>query len=108
MAYSTDLLDKRVEIWNREEGAQTALGKQSGRYVCKGVAWAGLTWNKGVKAMREGALDAYDIVMVRMRWNPLVNRDTRIVCEGKTYEVDSLNSDKGQDVMQMTCHEIQE
>ncbi len=107
MAYSTTLLSKRVEIRNRKVSSTTALGLTSGDWEAVGMAWAGITWNRGAKAMREGALDAYDTVMIRMRWNALVSRDSRIVADGKVYEVDTMQSDKTADTMQLLCHEVQ-
>ncbi len=107
MAYSTTILNKRVEIRNRKSASQTTLGKKSGEWETVGVVWAGVTWSRGAKAMREGALDAYDTVMVRMRWNELTNRDSRIVADGKTYEVETMQADKQQDIIQLVCHEVQ-
>lgn len=107
MAYSTTLLNKRVEIQNRRESSNTALGMTSGEWETVGMAWAGVTWARGAKALREGALDAYDTVMIRMRWNELVSRDSRIVADGKVYEVDTMQSDKRSDTMQLVCHEVQ-
>ena len=108
MSYSTDLLDKRVEIWNRSGGEQTALGKTSGSWKLSGYAWAGVTWNRGAKSMREGALDAYDTVMIRLRWRDDVDRDTRIKADGKMYAVETLQGDRRQNVIQLLCAEVQE
>ena len=55
--------------------------------------WANVTFSKGVKSLREGSLDAYDTVMIRMRWNNIVQRDSLLVCEGKTYQVLSLDGE---------------
>lgn len=107
MAYSTTLLNKRVEIRSRKESSKTALGMTSGDWEAVGMAWAGVTWARGAKALREGALDAYDTVMIRMRWNALVSRDSRIVADGKVYEVDTMQADKMADTMQLLCHEVQ-
>ncbi len=34
-----------------------------------------------------GAVDVYGVVMVRMRWNSIVNERSRIVFDGKTYQI---------------------
>lgn len=108
MGYSTDILNRRVKIMARTGGGQTELGKSSGEWAEVGTVWAGVTWTRGAKALREGALDAYDTVMVRMRWRGDVNRDVRIVDGGKVYEVDTMQGDRQQNVVQLVCHEVQE
>lgn len=108
MGYSTDILDRRVKIMARTGGGQTDLGKSSGEWTEVCTVWAGVTWTRGAKALRAGALDAYDTVMVRMRWRADVNRDVRIVDGGKTYEVETLNGDRRQNVVQLVCREVQE
>ena len=71
-----------------------------------GQVWANVTWSRGVKAMREGALDAYDVVMIRMRWRDDITRDWRIAHQGKTYEIESLHSSREKNEVQITAHEV--
>ena len=49
--------------------------------------WASVDWAKGKGAMNAGALDVYGVVIVRMRWNSIVNERSRIVYDGKTYQI---------------------
>ncbi len=65
-----------------------------------------MTWNKGVKALREGALDAYDTVLIRMRWNNIVTRDSRLQCDGVTYQIQSLHADRQDNTIQITATEV--
>ena len=69
---------------------------------------AAKTWKHGAKAMREGALDAYDSVIFRMNWNNIVTRDSLLVCDGKTYQVLSLNGDRRQNEIEILAQEIVE
>ena len=59
-----------------------------------------------MKALREGALDAYDTVIIRMRWNNVVTRDSRLECEGVTYQIQSLHADRQDNTIQITATEI--
>lgn len=103
MAYSSGMLNKRVEILNKvtaEEFGSTT------KYEPVACVWADVTWSKGTKSLREGALDAYDVVLVRMRWNTIVTRDSRLRHDGKTYQILSLNADRRENQVQITAQEI--
>jgi len=69
---------------------------------------AAKTWKHGAKAMREGTLDAYDKVLFRMNYNDIVTRDSLLVCEGKTYQVLSLNGDYTDNEMEILAQEVLE
>lgn len=105
MAYSSGLLNKKVEILNKVAPEAAGFGDTT-RYECVACVWADITWSKGTKALREGALDAYDVVMVRMRWNKIVTRDSRLRHEGKTYQITSLNADRRENQVQIIAQEI--
>lgn len=101
MAYSTDILDTRVTILNRTASTETALGKKSGTYEPVGTVWASWTQTKGARAMHEGALDAYSVGMLRMRYTPLVLTDSRFTINGVTYQ------QEGVPVIKKRANEIQ-
>lgn len=83
----------------------TTFGETTG-YVDTATVWADVTWSKGVKALREGALDAYDSVMIRMRWNDIVTRDSRLKTGGKIYQIQSLHADYQTNTIQITAQEV--
>jgi SPP1 family predicted phage head-tail adaptor len=89
MAYSTGLLKDRVNILNRKEAQQGKFGLDSAgiEFEPAGTVWAEVTWAKGKQAMNVGALDVYGVIMVRMRYNTIVNDRSRIMYEGKTYQI---------------------
>lgn len=101
--YAAGMRDHRVKIFNKV--AATSFGDTTS-YQCAGIVWASVTWSKGVKSLREGVLDAYDTVMIRMNWTDKVTRDSQLECDGKTYQVQSLNSNKRQNIIQITATEI--
>lgn len=89
MAYSTGILRNRVTILNRTEATQGRFGLDSAgvEFETAGTVWAEVTWAKGKQAMNVGALDVYGVIMVRMRWNSIVNDRSRIMYDGKTYQI---------------------
>lgn len=107
MAYSAGMMNKRITIARRKAAEMGAFGMDSAgnRYEVLGTFWASETWNKGAKAMHEGAVDAYDTVMFRMRYNANVDRWCLIQYLGKWYEIQSLNGDYESNQLQMTAIE---
>jgi SPP1 family predicted phage head-tail adaptor len=103
MAYTSGLLKYRVTILNKQ--VASGFGETTS-YQPAATVWADVTWNKGVKALREGALDAYDTVMIRMRYNDIVTRDSRLQCDGVTYQIQSLHADHQDNTIQITATEI--
>jgi len=111
MAYSSGLLNKKIAIWavNRDnQTGKAGRGSAGVKYDCLGCVWGAITWSKGMRAMREGALEAYDVVMIRMRWNSLVDKDSRLTCEGKTYQILQFNSDRRENQIQITAQQTNE
>ena len=87
--YSAGLRRHRIVIQNRKEQTQGKYGIDS-----KGIewengptVWADVNWTKGKSAMREGALDAYSVVMVRMNWCAKINMRSRIVWNEQVYQI---------------------
>ena len=89
MAYSTGILKDRVTILNRKEAQQGKFGLDSSgvEFETAGTVWAEVTWVRGKQAMNVGALDVYGVIMVRMRWNSIVNDRSRVMYGGKTYQI---------------------
>ena len=103
MAYTSGILRYRVTILNKQ--VATGFGETTS-YQPAATVWADLTWNKGVKALREGALDAYDTVLIRMRYNDVVTRDSRLQHGGVTYQIQSLHANRQENTIQITATEI--
>ena len=105
MGYSTDILNHMVAILNKKATTDKKFGEKTA-YEQVACVHADVTWKKGQKALNEGALDAVDTVMVRMRWNNIISRESRLECEGVVYQVQSLHADRRQDTIQITATEI--
>ena len=106
MAFNSGFLNKRVTILSREESKQNEFGRVGGMYIPVQTVWANCTYTKGVKAMREGALDAYETYMVRMMWHEKMKRECRLSWDNRIYQIESLKGDKEANEMQIVCTEI--
>lgn len=89
MAYSTGMLRDRVTVLNRREQKVSKFGVDGDGVDWEeaGTVWAAVEWTRGKSAMTAGALDVYGVIMVRMRWNELINMRSRIRHDGTTYQV---------------------
>ena len=97
------MLKYRVTILNKQV-AET-FGETTA-YQPADTVWADVTWSKGVKSLREGALDAYDTVIIRMRYNKIVTRDSLLVHDGRTYQIQSFHRDMRENIVQITAVEM--
>lgn len=108
--YSSGLRKFRITILNRTEAVAGEFGLDSAgaEWVSDGDVWADVSWAKGKAAMNVGALDAYGVEMVRMNWNCAVNERSRIVWDGKTYQIlpDTFHSDKQGNQIQFHMQQV--
>lgn len=103
MGYDSSILKHKVVILNKRDA--TAYGETT-TYEAVAVVSSDFTFNKGVKRIMEASIDAMDTVVFRMRWNPWVRRDSRLQCEGVTYQIQSFHADRHHDQIQITATEI--
>ncbi len=103
MSYQSGFLHTRVTIRNKVTTA--AFGETTG-YQDVATVWANVSFSKGMKALHEGALDAYDTVIVRMRYNTIVSRDSHLVHDEKEYQIQSFHRDHRENIIQITAVEI--
>ena len=110
MAYSTGILKHRVTILNRDDAQASKWGKDGAgvQWQEAGTVWADVSWVKGLRTMREGALDVYGVVLVRMRWNGVINMRSRIRYDGQTYQIlgETFHADKQENTIQFNAQII--
>ena len=108
MGYDAGLLNKRVTIAMRIKAEIGDFGIDGGgvKYKIVGTFWAGKQFNKGAKSLREGAVDAYDVVIFRMRWHNGFDRWALLKCQGKWYQIESFNDDYNDNMIQITAREL--
>lgn len=108
MAYSTGMMNKRIKIAQRADSDGGGFGRSSGgqKYTILGEFWAAQTFNKGVKSLHEGAVDAYDTIMFRMRYNADIDRWCLIQYRGRWYQIQSFNDDYQLNEIQITAKEM--
>ena len=103
MAYQSGFLKYRVTVQNKVAGK--GFGETT-KFQDVVTVWASVTFTKGMKAMHEGALDAYDTVMIRMRYNGFTTRDSLLIYDGITYQILSFHADKQENEIQITACEL--
>ena len=107
MGYSSGMLNKRITIARRKAETADSFGKNGQpKYEILGTYWVSETFNKGVKSLREGAFDAYDTVMFRMRFYHGIDRWCLLKYNGKWYQIQSFNEDYQENQIQMTAIEM--
>lgn len=105
MTYSSGILNYMVAVLKKKNPGEKAFGAKT-KYEQVACVHADMTWKKGQRALNEGALDAIDTVMFRMRWNSIITRDCLLECEGVTYQIQSLHADHRANTLQITATEI--
>jgi hypothetical protein len=92
--FNSGMRNHRVTVLNKVAPAERAFGEKTG-YRRDGSLWSSYEFSKGTKALREGSLDAYDSVIFRMNFssNLTITRESLIECQGKIFQIQSLNSD---------------
>ncbi len=103
MAYTSGILKHRVTILNKQ--VASGFGETTS-YQPAATVWADVTWKKGQKALNEGVLDSQDTVLIRMRYNNIVTRDSRLQADGVTYQLQSLHADRQENTIQITATEV--
>ena len=108
MGYSSGMMNKRIKIAKRVDSTGGDFGRSSGgqKYTLLGEFWASEKFDKGMKSLREGALDAYDTVMFRMRFNADIDRWCLIQYQGKWFQIQSCNEDYQTNEIQITAKEM--
>lgn len=98
-----------MEILKRVQ-TEGRLSRNSGAVAFEslGTVWASVTFNRGVKAVREAALDGTDYVLVRMRYNETASRNCYLFHDGVMYMVTEFHRDRMENIIQMKAVEVQD
>lgn len=107
MGYSSGFMPMRLTFAKRVTDSSDNFGKSGApKYEILGTFWGNEEFNKGIKSLREGAFDAYDTVMFRLRYNPDIDRWCLIKYHDKWYQIQSFNSNYNQNQIQITAIEM--
>ena len=94
--FTSGMRNHRITILNKVQPSGRAFGEKTG-YRREGSLNSSYEFNKGTRALREGALDAYDSVMFRLNFSgnvaKKITRESLIEMSGKIYQIQSLNAD---------------
>ena len=104
------MLNDRIMVLNRTQAEMGDFGLDSSgpEWEETTCLWANVTWTKGVRSLHEGAIDAYGVVEVRMRWTDLITMRSRIRYEGVTYNIlpETFHPDKQDDTIQFLAQAV--
>ena len=110
MPYTAGFLKDLVTVLNRKEAQQGKFGLDSAgiEWENMGCVHANVDWQRGKIGMTAGALDAYGVKIVRMRWNNIITERSRIQWQGKTYQIlpETFNADRQGNTIQFLCQQI--
>ena len=106
MGYSAGFLHDIIQPLNRKEAVAGKYGLDSA-----GIEWeevgclhANVDYQRGKSAMNAGALDAYAVKIVRMRYGAtaVINERSRIKYQGKVYQIipETFNANHYEDTLQ--------
>jgi head-tail adaptor len=104
MGYSSGFLAYIIIPMNRKKADAGKYGIDAA-----GIEWeevgclhANVDYQKGKSALNAGALDAYAVKIVRMRWTNLFNERSRIKFDGKVYQIipETFNANRREDTLQ--------
>lgn len=108
--YSSGMRDKRITILNRKEAEVGDYGIDSTGidYEETSEVWASVSWVKGMRAMNEGAIDVYGIVMVRMNYTDKITARSRIRYNDDVYQIlpETFHADKQRNTIQFNAQAI--
>ena len=89
MGYSAGFLHEMIQVLNRKEAKTSKFGLDGG-----GIEWeegpclhANVDYARGKSAMNAGALDAYAVKIVRMRWTNCFSERSRVKYDDKVYQI---------------------
>ena len=108
--YTSGMLRDRVTIYHRTAAqvGDFGLDTEGATYACLRTVWAAADWSRGTKSLREGALDAYDTVLFRFRYQGGVDRFCMLQHQDRWYAIQSLHADRQANTIQITAVEVDE
>jgi head-tail adaptor len=100
------MLRHRIEVL-KCTGTDGKFGVNSGKsiYTKIGTVWAAVDFQRGMKSVREGAVDGTDFILVRMRYNTLVTRDCYLREYGVTYQITEFHASFQDNIIQIKAQE---
>ena len=105
MSYQRGSLRDRITLWNPTR-KDSEYGAGYIKYTPMAKVWANVSFVKGQRAMRNGEVDVYQTVMVRLDCHAMLTKRTRIEYDGRFWIIDSFNRDLGKNECQLTMFEI--
>lgn len=101
------MLNKCIQIYRRATEQESTFGKSGQpKYELVGTFWAAESHVKGMKTLQEGAFDAYDKVMFRLRYTDCADRWCVILFRGRWYKIVDYKDDPQVNTIQILSQEM--
>ena len=104
MGYSAGFLKDKIQVLNRKaaQGSKYGLDGDGIEWKDGDILHANVTYAKGVRAMNAGALDAYAVKEVRMRWTDRITMRSRVRFQNNIYQIvpETFHSNFWEDTVQ--------
>lgn len=104
MSYSSSMLRHTVTILVPEKVDGTT-GKKT-QWSVGSTIHAAVDWSRGTRALREGDVTVFDIIMVRCRYTSEMNDRCRLQYGDKYFVIDSFHADYMNNTIQITASEV--
>ncbi len=104
--YSSGFRYEQITVKGSPRAIVTDYGREDSTPSSTFVLWANVTFSRGTKSLREGALDSYDTLLIRTRYTDRVTRDCTVIYHDRAYRINSLNGDYKRNELQLTCTEL--
>ena len=110
MPFSSGFLKYMIQVLNRKAAQSSKFGLDG-----DGVEWeegdcrhCNVAYSKGVSAMNAGAMDAYKVYIVRMRWTNKINMRCRVKYAGQVYQIlpETFHEDRQENTIQFNMQLI--
>lgn len=87
--YQSGMRRHRITILNRNEATKSQFGRDAAGITWSegATVWAAVDWTRGMSAMREGSLDAYGAIIVRIDYTTGITMRSRIRWNGQVYQI---------------------
>ena len=87
--YQSGMRRHRITILNRNEATQSQFGRDAAGITWSegATVWAAVDWTRGMSAMREGSVDAYGVIIVRIDYTTGITMRSRIRWNGQVYQI---------------------
>ncbi|MCD8265829.1 MAG: phage head closure protein [Prevotellaceae bacterium] len=106
MTYSSGMLNQRVKFYHPAK--RQGVKGEATAYTFGQTCWAAVDFARGTRALRQGQVEVYTTIMLRLRFagNSGLTEYDRIEYLRKYYAIESFNADPAANTIQITAVQV--